>query len=313
MLTLSTNIHEARLDGNLAKLPGDLLQATRLGLQAVEIGIHGLDAIRAGRLDRLRVSAFLGILRDFPLRLSVHAPDSLDLMAERDADMHRAVLDACLEFCDLAGGEVLVVHPGRWVSEVEFGVAVPWRPQASESQDLLEEEATLLRAAADVFPRVRIALENARPYLPYSPYCYAEFPEDLLGQVARVGRPNVGICLDTGHLHMSARLHGYSETEAAAMLGGKPLLHLHVHDNFGRVANWTEKTQTHQIPLGRGDLHMPPGRGDIDYRAVLGPIVPTFRGMAVCELRGRYLADLGDHIDGFRRMMASLGDSGSQA
>lgn len=306
MLTLSTNIHDGRLDGSLAKLPGDLSRILELGLGGVEIGVHGLDAVRCGRLDRHRTSEFVAILRDHPLALSVHSPDTLDLMARRDGALHAEVFRSCLEFCELAGARVLVVHPGRWVPETDFGVVEPWRPGPDEALDTLEAEAEIIRRIAAGFPGVVVALENARTYLPYSPYTYAEFPDRLVEQVERIGLANVGICLDTGHLHMSSRLHGFPESEGASRMAGH-LAHLHVHDNFGRTGYWTEKTQTHQIPLGRGDLHMPPGLGDIDYTTVLGPLLGGFEGIAVCELRGRYLDGLGEHIDAFRRMMARIG------
>jgi len=98
VLTLSTNIHDGRLDGDLEKLPGDLRRILELGLGGVEIGIHGLDAIRCGMLDSKRTAEIFAILRDHPLRLSLHAPDPLDLLTDRDPELHHEVLRACLEF-----------------------------------------------------------------------------------------------------------------------------------------------------------------------------------------------------------------------
>jgi len=170
---------------------------------------------------------------------------------------------------------------------------------------MTEREATAIRGLAMSFPRVTIAMENARPFLPHSPYTYAEFPWDLARQVERIDLPNVGICLDTGHLHMAARLHRFSETESVQQLLPR-LVHLHVHDNFGRTGWWTEKTQTHQVPFGRGDLHMPVGLGDIDFETLLGPVLPSFDRLAVLELRGRYIGRLPEHLDGFRRMVSTL-------
>jgi sugar phosphate isomerase/epimerase len=305
VLTLATNIHESRLDGDLQKLPGDLRRLCDLGLEGVEIGIHGLDAIRCGKVDVRRTAEFAAILRDFPLSLSLHAPDPLDLMSDRHPELHREVLRACLEFCEAVGAEMFVLHPGRWVSETEFPHREPWRPDQELAEEMMEREAATLRELALRFGEVAIALENARPFLPHSAYTYAEFPRDLARQVERVDLPNVGICLDTGHLHMAARLHGFSETEAVELLVPH-LIHLHVHDNFGRTGWWTEKTQTHQVPFGQGDLHMPVGQGDIDFRGVLGPILPSYDRMVVCELRGRYGGRLPEHIDEFRRLISDL-------
>jgi sugar phosphate isomerase/epimerase len=305
VLTLSNNIHESRLDGELQKLPADLRRLCELGLDGVEIGIHGLDAIRSGRVDVRRTAEFTSILQDFPLRLSLHSPDPLDLMSDREPELHIDVLRACLEFSEAVGAEVLVLHPGRWVSETEFPHREPWRPDASLAEEMMEREAATIRGLALRFSDVTLALENARPFLPHSPYTYAEFPWELAKQVRRIGLPNVGICLDTGHLHMASRLHGFSEMESVQTLA-PDLAHLHVHDNFGRTGWWTEKTQTHQVPFGRGDLHMPVGMGDIDFGSLLAPILPTFERLVVCELRGRYSGRLPEHIDGFRRMVTNL-------
>ena len=304
-MQLSTNIHDAHLDGNLGKLPAALERIVAAGLQGAELSIPGLDALRNGQLDRRRVQEACAILADFPLTYSFHAPDALDLMDRDEPLLQRQVLGASLELCSQAGAKVLVLHPGRWVNENDFGVKKRFSPNPEEAQSRMEEEAILLRQAADAFPEVTIALENARPFLPYSPYCYAEFPHLLAQQVERVARPNVRACLDTGHLHMAARLHGFDAIDAVRRLGHR-IVHLHVHDNFGRTGNWTEKTQTQLLPFGKGDLHMPPGMGDIDFIALLGEFLGTFDGIAVCELRNRYLAGFETHMATFRDLMAHL-------
>lgn len=305
MLRLSTNIHDQRLDGDLGRLPAELRRIADLGMDSVEIGLHGLDAIRCGRLDRNRAERFRGIVDDFPLTLTLHAPDNLDLMCDREGDLHRAVLESSLELCSAAGAELLVVHPGRWTTESDFGIKPPAWPDEALAADLAASEAEILRGFADAFPGTTIALENARPFLPYSPCTYAEFPDRLAAQVERIDRPNVGCCLDTGHLHMSSRLHGFDEARAALSLRER-LVHLHMHDNFGRTGWWSEKTQTQMVPFGRGDLHMPPGLGDIDFAGVLGPLLDGWDGIAVCELRSRYGGELPGHLDGFRRILSSI-------
>ena len=73
--------------------------------------------------------------------------------------------------------------------------------------------------------------------------------EPILEVARKVDHPDFGICLDIGHAHC------YSEMPAAAWaeLFGSYIRHMHVHDN-----------------LGDRDTHMGLGRGNLDYREVIG-------------------------------------------
>lgn len=300
-MRLSTNIHEAQIDGNLSRLAPCLDRIRKCGMEGAEVALGGLDVLVGGRLVLPRLEEVRQILSASGLEISVHAPDALDLMADDDPSLHRDVLHGCLEFCARTGVRTMVLHPGRWVNENDFGVKKRFCPGPEETRLRMEEEAVLLRQAADAFPEVTIALENARPYRPYSPYCYAEFPWQLAEQVERVARSNVRACLDTGHLHMASRLHGFDPVDGVRRLGHR-IVHIHLHDNFGRTGNWSEKTQTQLVPFGKGDLHMPPGMGNIDFGSLLD-VLPDFEGLAVCELRGRYLPDLERHLAAFRALV----------
>ena len=73
--------------------------------------------------------------------------------------------------------------------------------------------------------------------------------EPILEVARKVDHPDFGICLYIGHAHC------YSEMPAAAWaeLFGSYIRHMHVHDN-----------------LGDRDTHMGLGRGNLDYREVIG-------------------------------------------
>ncbi len=287
MLSIGSNINEVRVDGSMKALRRDMTAFQEFGLSATEIPVHGLDAIRNGRLDKQRTTETKTILADFPFRYSVHAPNPLNLMDRQHVGLHRDVLMASLEFSAEVGAELMVYHPGRFLVEEEFGVHGQITMESAEEERLLELEATMLQEAADKFPMVVIAMENARPYLHHSPYCYAELPVNLMAQVERINRDNVRINLDFGHLHMASRfynLNEISEVRAIATL----IAHCHVHDNFGNPVYHTEKQQTHQIPFGKGDSHMPVGWGDIPFRDLLAEFIDSYQGMLICELRGRY-------------------------
>ena len=306
MLSIGSNINEVRVDGNLKKLHIDLVAFLSFGLTAAEITVHGIDAIKNGRLDKRRTAEIRTMLEDFPFCYSVHAPNPLNLMDQNNCSLHRDVLMASLEFSSEIKADVLVYHPGRFLVEEEFAIRGPLLLGTDEQMKLLESEATILREAAGQFPGINIAMENARPYLHHSPYCYAEFPDELKKQVERIGRTNVRINLDFGHLQMSSRFYDLDPvTEVRAIA---PLIsHCHLHDNFGNPVYYSEKLQTHQIPFGKGDSHMPVGWGTIPFRDILAEFIRSYDGMLICELRSRYFEQTLESAGSLVSILNSLG------
>lgn len=293
MLRIGSNISEVRVDGQLENMRRDLDAFLNFGLTAAEIGVHGTDVIRNGKLDSRRLSEIVKILADYPFAYSVHAPNPLNLMDEDDFDLHVDVMRASLEFSQAVSAEALVYHPGRFQVEESFGPLGKVEVPVSRQQQLLELEAEVLRNFADEFPDQVIAMENARPYRFHSPYCYAETISDLKAQVDRIDRSNVGITLDFGHLHMSSKFFGFDEISAVRDI--VPLIrHCHVHDNFGGAVYHTEKQQTQQIPLGRGDAHMPVGWGEIDFYTLFDLFLLDYKGLLIAELRSRYFESTGE-------------------
>jgi sugar phosphate isomerase/epimerase len=292
MLNIGSNINEVRVDGSLAALRRDLDAFVDFGLTAAEISIHGLDAVLAGRLQQGRTQEIVAILADYPLVYSTHAPHPRNLMDEEEPEMHENVLRASLAFSSAIGARCMVYHPGRFLPEEQFAVRPPRRLAPGEEKALLEREAAILARAADEFPEVTIAMENARPYLYHSPYCYAEKPAELAVQIGRIARDNVRMTLDFGHLHLAARFYGFdalAEVRNIAHL----IAHCHVHDNFGHSVYFNEKIQTHQLPFGRGDSHLPVGRGEIPFAQLFAPFIDSYDGLLICELRSRYFAETG--------------------
>ncbi|MDT8421968.1 MAG: sugar phosphate isomerase/epimerase [Desulfuromonadales bacterium] len=305
MLKIGSNISEVRIDGNLKSLRLDLDAFLACGLTAAEIPVHGVDAIKNGRLDRKQALEVRRILEDYPFSYSVHAPNPLNLMDRDNLDMHIAVLDASLQFCLEIGSTLLVYHPGRYLAEEEFAVKGPIMLSDTQKKRLLEQEAAILQNYAGQYQLVTIALENARPYRFHSPYCYAEIPAELKKQVRRIARDNVRVTLDFGHLWMAAKFYGFDPlTEITAL--ARLIAHCHVHDNFGASVFASEKQQTHQIPFGRGDSHMPVGWGDIPFPELFLPFLEQFEGLLIAELRGRYFAHTRESATTLATMVSSL-------
>lgn len=283
----------------------DLDHFSDLGIRAVEIPVHGLDAIVHGRLNRARIASIRSILHSYEFAYSVHSPNPLNLMDRNHGALHYQVFRASLEFASEIGAGVVVYHAGRYVPEEEF--AVPGHVSLSEKEQasLLDREACAIRDLADEFPDVCICIENARPYLYHSPYGYGENCEALRAQVLQISRPNVRINLDTGHLYMAARFYGFDPVEAVIDMA--PLIaHAHVHDNFGLSIHHHEKQQTHLVPFGRGDAHMPVGWGEIPIGGILGAFIDDYRGMLITELRGRYFEATGESVENLQRILSGL-------
>jgi sugar phosphate isomerase/epimerase len=305
MLNIGSNINEVRVDGSLKALHRDLSAFLGFGLTAAEISIHGLDAVKNGGLDHRRTTEIQSILADFPFHYSTHAPNPLNLMDRSHPELHRDVLHASLEFSSAIGARCMVYHPGRYLVEEEFVIRGPLSFTSHEKQEMRDHEAKILQTAADSFPEVTIAMENARPYRYHSPYCYAEIPKKLVKQIQRINRSNVLMTLDFGHLHLSA--HYYHLDAIEEVRAAEPFIaHCHVHDNFGRSVYYTEKSQTHQIPFGKGDAHMPVGWGSIPFSDLLAGFVHDYEGLFICELRSRYFEQTQEAAENLSTILQKL-------
>lgn len=290
MLKIGSQINEVRVDGDLDALHRDLDAFAAFGLEAAEIPAHGLDAIRNGQLHRPTTLAVRRILDGYLFAYSVHAPNPLNLMDRERFERHVGVFRATLEFAAEIGAATVVYHPGRYLAEEAFATS-PGAPRMSEEEKhrLLEREAATLQELADEWPQIVIAMENARPYRGHSPYCYAEKPAELKTQVRRIARDNVRVTLDIGHLQMAARFYGLDPVAEAGHLSGL-IAHCHAHDNFGDPVYASEKQQTHQLPFGRGDSHLPVGWGGIDFAGIFTTFLDDFHGLLITELRSRYFS-----------------------
>ncbi len=287
MMKIGNTIDESRIDGQLARLIDDLSYYVEIGMWAVEIPPHGLDVIKNGKLDRGRTREVKEILDDFDFHYSVHAPDPINLMDRENYQLHLAVLKSSMEFALEIGANTVVYHPGRFIPEERFPFYERVKISEIEKEILLEVEAVTIAALAEEFSEITICMENARPYKYHSPYSYAERLDALKKQVERIGRENVKINLDLGHLYLASRLYGFDPADTVLQV--KEMIgHTHIHDNCGNLDFYHEKQLTRLIPFGKGDTHMPVGWGEIPIKEILSNISDSFQGVLMMEVRGRY-------------------------
>lgn len=138
--------------------------------------------------------------------------------------------DTLLEIAALLDPETIVLH-SSYIDCV----------RRYSQQSWLDDTVAFYRRLAEALPgtRCRIAIENI----------YESDPEPLATAIREIDHPRVGHCFDVGHFHMFQKHYGHARWLEA--FPGK-LYHLHIHDN-----------------LGQEDLHLPPGRGSIEYRPLI--------------------------------------------
>jgi sugar phosphate isomerase/epimerase len=113
-------------------------------------------------------------------------------------------------------------------------------------------------------------------------------PENLL-EILRVGHfANVGICFDVGHAHLAS-----SVAEAFELLVPR-IKELHLHDN-------------HALDGGRGDEHLWPGGGSIDWKALsaaMQTLAPETIGMFEISYDPETAADIAARFRSAQELLA---------
>lgn len=261
----------------------------KAGLTVAEIPIHAMGVIRHGHIDEQRLARYAQVANEADIDLTTHAPFQLNLFATEGRETERRVLEASLHVSHAIGASVMTYHAGRYIQEEQFPCPHHW-PSLSDTErtQLLEMEREHLYCMGDLAKTydIRIGVENTRPYLDCPGYAYAEIPNLLVRQVSQIAHPNIGITLDTGHLHLVTRAYDLDlQYELKNM--SSLVTHLHVHDNFGIRTYAHEKDQGELIAKGRGDMHAPIGDCDVPIHQIINAL-PEFSGYWIHEIRDRY-------------------------
>jgi sugar phosphate isomerase/epimerase len=256
--------------------------------------VHGVDAILGGRLNERRVRQVQEILAKFDLRYTAHSPDPLNLCDVERLDLHKAVFRSSLEFTRAIGAEIVVYHGGVTnPADGEGGLSV-------ERLKEVEREAISELADQAAAWGIVIGVENV------GPKSYSARITELVEQVREINHPNVGITLDFGHAYLTARYLGY-DFLGAIELAAPHIVHVHVHDNFGRVVVLPRGVPyIHTAPFGVNDMHMPPGWGEIPYREVFSRL-GGYQGVVLLEIEPRYSPYFAEALQETRRLLAEGG------
>ena len=206
---------------------------------------HDQQSVRraARRLAELQLEAY-----------SFHAPfaDHIDITSTDEAVRRQSVREmiAAADAAAELGVRRFVIHPGPEKD------TIPDHERLQRMQWAVDSLNTLVRRCGEL--GLALTLENMLPHL------FFGRTRDVLWILGALDSTEVGICLDTGHAHLSGDL-----PTVAHKLSGH-LWMVHASDNHGHY-----------------DDHLPPGQGQIDWRALLSQLSRrAFSGMIMLEIAG---------------------------
>ncbi len=218
-----------------------------------DLGLRRLRALRAQAKElRLEIVSVMPAFYRYPFSLSTND----DKVREDSLDYMRQSIDNAVEL----GAKTVLMVPGRSLHGQSREDA--WA-RLSESLSAVAESAE--RAG------VRVGVEAVNSYVSD----LVVTAQDALRLVRPLGRDNLGVVLDSGHIHLSEQ----SGVEEVRALGGL-LYQVHLNDNDGR---------RHQGLI--------PGDGSFDY----GPLLRALResgydGYLSVELSWDYSVDPEPHV-----------------
>ncbi|MBE3035653.1 MAG: sugar phosphate isomerase/epimerase [Candidatus Atribacteria bacterium] len=117
-------------------------------------------------------------------------------------------------------------------------------------------------------------------------YKYGTKIEELVDQVKKIDRDNVGITLDFGHAYLASKYYHFKFLDSIK-LALPYIKHLHIHDCFGKPKVSPENRDIDLIQFGIGDMHMPVGWGEIPYDKIFR-LFKNYNGVLCLELKPRY-------------------------
>ncbi len=245
-----------------------------LGLDSVEIFLTSLGVVVGGRARPAALAALRRICADRPFALTLHGPLGGNLGEPTQAALQIDVVRAGLEVGAAIGAAALVQH-----AAVLRGAGPDARAR--------DCEIAALRALAPEAEAAGVALCVETMFARDGEWTAA--PHELAARLAAVNSPWVGATIDFGHAALNAKTRGFDYLASLAALAPHAR-HLHIHDNFGQLAQFRPWSRGDAIMFGFGDLHLPPGAGALPWAALAA--LP-FGGPAIAnlELDARWRAE----------------------
>jgi sugar phosphate isomerase/epimerase len=207
-----------------------LPEIEKLGF-GIELQSYGLKGALSLEAWERRIQLHQQVVNLFHGRLAVHGPflgisynykDHLLMSAVRER------MEMTFEAVEMIRPDTLVMHTGLGAEVTTFKFEEEWLTEVSA---FWKNEIKRYAAIG-----VRVALENI----------LEQTPEMMIELADRIGHPNLGLCLDVGHLNIIGKI---SHAEWISRLG-KRLIHVHLHDNHG--------IKDQHLPIGKGSINFDP-------------------------------------------------------
>lgn len=269
-------------------------EAEALGLDFAELPLAELPLVVGGRIIPARLAAIRALCAGRRLAYSVHGHLGINLMEEpHRIGLHLDLLKANIEVAAALGAAHLVIHAGF----------VPAGP-ASAIEGAHARQCTHLAAMGDVARAhgVTLCVENI---FDIAGRGVTALPGRLARELAAIGHPNVAATFDISHgwLHC-AQLGADFLAEAAALA---PFArHLHLHDNFGRPADFWTCTPMEALAFGIGDLHLPMRWGNMPWDALAAHCAWPANLLGDLEIEPRHRAAHAETVATAREWLAGL-------
>ncbi len=192
-------------------------------------GVEGIELVGTWDITADTVDEVGGLLAKYNLKCASIIPDHFaqkrwgrGAFSSRDPAVREQAVEETARMAEAAlklGCDLVSLWPGQ------DGYDYPLQADYRQERLWIEEG---IRSLCRRYPNVRFALE----YKPKEPrtHSYLARCGDTLLLAQRIGEPNAGVTIDTGHSFVA----GEDVAEAAVMLslyGGK-LFHLHFNDNY---------------------------------------------------------------------------------
>ena len=242
--------------------PGDLSahldELAALGCETVELPLYAMDVIVGGRIRESALKALAAACAGRPFRYTVHGPLAINFFDEAfRLPRHFEVLRAAMEASAALGAIHHVVHAGM----------MPVKP-VPEIEDAYRRQRAWLARAGDLAETLGLHLCVENLFRGHDGRIHTPTPSRLAAELTAIGHPRVVATLDFGHAHLQGAFTGADLNAEVAALAPHAK-HLHIHDNFGLADDIWTYCASEKLAFGHGDLHLPPGWGDLPWEALI--------------------------------------------